>query len=139
MEKTLSSAVYNINYHFVWCPKYRKPILKGNIAKTLKQLLETICESKNWEVLELNIQPDHIHLFLNAPPYENPTGIIKVLKGVSALQLFKTVPSLKTKMRKGHLWSPSYYVGTAGHVSADTIAKYIKNQERGDSRNSSTR
>lgn len=130
MEKKLSSAVYNINYHFVWCPKYRKPILKGKLAKTLRQILETVCASKNWELLELNIQPDHIHLFLNAPPYENPTGIIKVLKGVSALQIFKAEPTLTAKLRKGHLWSPSYYVGTAGHVSASTIQKYIQNQEK---------
>jgi len=138
MEKTLSSAVYNVNYHFVWCPKYRKAILKGEVAKTLKQQIETICQSKNWELLELNVQPDHIHLFISAPPYESPMGIIKVLKGVTAIQMFKALPALRTTMRKGHLWSPSYYIGTAGHVSAETIRKYIENQERGDSRNSST-
>ena len=137
MEKTLSSAVYNVNYHFVWCPKYRKPILKGEVAKTVKQLIQTICETKKWELLELNIQPDHIHCFLSAPPYDSPTGIIKVLKGVSALQLFKAQPTLRAQLRKGHLWSPSYYIGTAGHVSAETIRKYIENQERGDTRHSS--
>ena len=138
MEKTLSSAVYNVNYHFVWCPKYRKAILKGEVAKTLKQQIETICQSKNWELLELNVQPDHIHLFISAPPYESPMGIIKVLKGVTAIQMFKALPALRTTMRNGHLWSQSYYIGTAGHVSAETIRKYIENQERGDSRNSST-
>jgi len=137
MEKITSSAVYNINYHFVWCPKYRKPILKGEVAGTLRLLLETMCRTKNWELLELEIRPDHIHLFLSAPPYESPTGIIKILKGVSAIQLFKALPQLKQQLRKGHLWSPGYYVGTAGNVSAATIQKYIQNQQEGR-RDSST-
>jgi putative transposase len=127
--KTLSSAHYNINYHFVWCPKYRKPIFKGDLAEKLRLLLETICHTKKWEILELQIQPDHIHLFLSAPPYESPTGIVKVLKGTSAIQLFKAVPSLRTQLRKGHVWSPSYYVGTAGTVTSETIKRYIQMQE----------
>ncbi len=137
MEKVTSSTVYNINYHFVWCPKYKKPILKGEVAGALRQLLETMCRTKNWELLELEIRPDHIHLFLSAPPYESPTGIIKILKGVSAIQLFKALPQLKQQLRKGHLWSPGYYVGTAGNVSAATIQKYIQNQQEGR-HNSST-
>lgn len=128
--KTLSSATYNINYHFVWCPKYRKPILKGTLAEKLKACLETICRTKNWEILEFEIQEDHVHLFLSAPPYDSPTGIVKVLKGTTALQLFASVPSLRLQLRKGHLWSPSYYVGTAGTVTAETIKKYIQQQER---------
>jgi putative transposase len=103
----------------------------------LKQLLETICRTKNWDLIELEIRPDHIHLFLSAPPYESPIGIIKILKGVSAIQLFKALPQLRQQLRKGHLWSPSYYVGTAGNVSAATIQKYIQNQQEGR-RDSST-
>lgn len=133
MEQTLSSAKYNINYHFVWCPKYRKSILKGQIEADVKNIIETICRTKNWGVLELKVMPDHLHLFISAPPYESPTGIIKILKGVSALQLFKLRPELRKALRKGHLWSPSYYVGTAGNVSAETIKRYIQEQEgKGD-------
>jgi len=131
MEKTLSSAKYNINYHFVWCPKYRKAVLKGYIEADVKNIIETICRTKEWEILELKVMPDHLHLFLSVPPYESPTGIIKILKGVSALQLFKLRPELRKTLRKGHLWSPSYYVGTAGHVSAETIKRYIQEQEIG--------
>jgi putative transposase len=124
-----SSAVFNINYHIVWCPKYRSKVLVGNTAKQLKLLLETICKAKGWTLEALEIQPDHVHVFISCMPYENPTAIVKVLKGVSAIQLFKAVPELSQKLRKGHLWSPSYYVGTAGNVSADTIQKYIQNQK----------
>ena len=72
--------------------------------------------------------PDHLHLFVSAPPFDSPTEIVKVFKGVTALRLFKKFPELRSEYWKGKLWSPSYYVGTAGHVSAETIRKYIEEQ-----------
>lgn len=133
MGKT-SSAVYNINYHIVWCPKYRKPILKGKIKEFVKEQIYTISETKGYKVLELKIMSDHIHLFISAPPFESPTNIVKVLKGVSGLRLFKRYPKLKKAYWGGHIWSPSYYVGTAGEVSAKTIEKYINRVEHDDRR-----
>jgi len=132
MGKT-SSAVYNINYHIVWCPKYRKEILVGKIAEFLEDQIQTISASKGWEVLELQVMPDHIHMFITAPPFDSPTAIVKVLKGVTGLRLFKKYPELKKEYWKGHIWSPSYYIGTAGHVSAETIKKYIENQKSNSS------
>ena len=129
MGKT-SSSVYNINYHLVWCPKYRKN-LKVEIRDFLKGFIEATCLNKGWELFEVQIQPDHIHIFLSAPPYESPTGIIKVLKGTSAIKIFKRFPELRKELRKGHVWSPSYYVGTAGKVTAETIKRYIQNQKGG--------
>lgn len=123
-----SSAVYNINYHIVWCPKYRKEVLVGDIKTFLEDQLETIAATKGWGILEMQVMPDHIHLFISAPPSDSPMGIVKVLKGVTALRLFKKHPELKREYWNGHLWSPSYYVGTAGHVSAEAIRKYIENQ-----------
>lgn len=130
-----SSAIYNINYHIVWCPKYREKVLKGIIKEFIQDQLLTIAETKNYEILELQVMPDHIHIFISAPPKDSPTGIVKILKGITGLRLFKKYPELKTKMWGGHIWSPSYYVGTAGNVSAETIKKYIENQK---SANSST-
>ncbi len=128
MGKT-SSCVYNINYHFVWCPKYRKPILEELKVKTfLEDQMHTIADTKGYQILELQIMPDHIHLFISAPPFDAPTDIVKVFKGVTALRLFKKYPELKEQFWKGKLWSPSYYVGTAGMVSAETIRAYIKRQ-----------
>lgn len=135
MGKT-SSATYNINYHIVWCPKYRKKVLEGKIKEFIEDQIHTIAETKNYEVLELQVMPDHIHLFISAPPFEAPTNIVKILKGVTGLRLFKKYPELKAKMWGGHIWSPSYYVGTAGEVSAEIIKKYIEKQKQ--SANSST-
>ena len=127
MGKT-SSAVYNINYHIIWCPKYRKAILKKEIKAFIEEQMHTISEAKGYTVLELEVMPDHIHLFISAPPFEAPTNIVKILKGVSSLRLFKRHPELKSEYWNGHIWSPSYYVGTAGNVSAETIRNYIENQ-----------
>jgi len=124
-----SSATYNINYHLVWCPKYRKPILeKPEVKQFLEEQIHTIAATKGFEVLALEIMPDHLHLFVSAPPFDSPTEIVKVFKGVTALRLFKKFPELRNEYWKGKLWSPSYYVGTAGHVSAETIRKYIEEQ-----------
>ena len=128
-----SSAVYNINYHFVFCPKYRKPILVGKIEEFLRECLNTIVATKGWEILEMEIMPDHVHIFISAKPEFSPVMIIKVLKGVSSLQLFKKYPELKKELWGGHLWSPSYYVGTAGNISAETIKKYIQDQKSNSS------
>lgn len=136
MEK-YSSATCEINYHIIWCPKYRKKLLVGELGDYFKSLIQTICESRKWKIIEIEVMPDHVHIFISAPPYDSPTDIVKVLKGVSAKQLYSKFSKLKQQLRKGHVWSPSYYVGTAGKMSAETIRKYIQSQSNGG-RNSST-
>jgi len=123
------SCVFNINYHIVWCPKYRKEILTGKIKEFLEDQLLTICETKDWKISAMEIMPDHIHIFITAHPKYSPTAIVKVLKGVTGLRLFKKYPELKKQYWGGHIWSPSYYIGTAGTVSAETIKMYIEKQK----------
>jgi putative transposase len=137
-KKKASSAVYSINYHIVWCTKYRQKVLGGQVSKTAETILTTICDTKSWEILELVVMEDHIHLFLSASPFESPTAIVKILKGVSAKQLFAQHPELRNALWKGTLWSPSYYVGTAGDVSAEIIQRYIQNQQTQDGRRNSS-
>ena len=129
-----SSAVYVINYHIIWVTKYRRQVLNTNIRKTLDTVIHTICNAKKWELVEMQAMPDHVHLFLSVSPFEAPVDIVKVLKGVSAKQLFARHPELRDVLKYGHLWSPSYYIGTAGHVSADVIEKYIREQQTKDGR-----
>ena len=135
MEKT-SSCIYNINYHIVFCPKYRKSVLKGKIKEFLEECIETIADARGFKILEKEIMPDHVHLFISAPPQYSPTAIVKVLKGVTSLRLSKRFPEVK--LWKGRFWSSSYYIGTAGHVSAKTIERYIQEQKSRQLRNSST-
>ena len=82
-----------------------------------------------WSVLSLEVQPDHIHLFVSIPPATSVADAIKILKGSTARKLFVKFPELKKQLWGGHLWSPSYYVGTAGNVSSETIQKYIESTE----------
>ena len=122
-----SSAVYNINYHIVWCPKFRKPILVDKVKEFVEEQLETIAQTKGYKILEARVMPDHIHLFIEADPFDSPTNIVKIFKGVTGL-MSRKFPDIESKLWRGVMWSPSYYVGTAGHVSAETIERYISDQ-----------
>ena len=123
------NCVYQTAYHVVWCPKYRKSILTASIADETKRLIESICLERDWQVLALEVQPDHIHLFVSIPPSVAVADAMKILKGSTARKLFVKFPELKKQLWGGHLWSPSYYVGTAGNVSSETIQKYIERTE----------
>lgn len=123
------NCVYQTAYHVIWCVEYRKQILSGVVCKRMQELVEEICQEYGWTIFSKEIQPDHIHLFLSLPPVVSISIALKLLKGITARKLFHEFPALKTKLFEGSLWSPSYYVGTAGNVGAETIKKYIERTE----------
>lgn len=126
---TNRNCVYQTAYHVVWCPKYRQALLTGAVAKALGDMLDAICSENGWPVIAKEIQPDHIHLFLTIPPAIAVANAVKVLKGTTARKLFVQFPKLKERLWNAHLWSPSYYVGSSGNVSAETIQRYIERVE----------
>jgi putative transposase len=130
--KSTGTAVYNINYHFVWSTKYRRRVLAPPVEEVLKSTITDLCEEHGYELIAMEVMPDHVHIFLSAPPKVAPAVIAKVLKGASARTLFTRHPELKKKLWGGHLWNPSYYVGTAGDVSKETVRKYIELQKAGE-------
>lgn len=99
------------------------------IAGDTKILIDEICKENDWPMITIEVQLDHIHLFLTIPPAIAVATVVKILKGTIARKLFLKFPQLKKELWGGHLWSPSYYVGTAGNVSAETIARYIERSE----------
>jgi putative transposase len=119
------NQVYLLNYHFVWCPKRRRPVLVGRIAKRLRQIFNEVAQEKQVNILALEIQPDHIHLFVSCSPQMVVHKVVKAFKGRSSNILRKEFPSL---LRLPSLWTNSYFVSTAGNVSSETIKKYIENQ-----------
>lgn len=122
-----NSTTYNINYHIVFCPKYRKEVLINEIKNNLDLIFRSIADSNNWRIIELEIMPDHIHLFISAHPKHSPMEIVKQLKGISARLIFLKFPKFKQKeFWGGHLWSGGYYIGTAGVVTNEAIKKYIQ-------------
>lgn len=123
------NCAYQSAYHVVWCPKYRKKILTGKVAVALERVLDEICKENMWPMITKEIQVDHVHLFLSIPPAIAVANAVKILKGVTARKLFLQFPELKQQLWGGSLWAPSYYVGTAGNVSAKTIQMYIERVE----------
>jgi len=117
-------SIYNINYHFVWIPKYRRSVLSGDIKEYLIQVLEKTARENEIEILNINIQPDHVHLFVSAPPRYSPAWLINTFKGVSSRRLRERFPQL-LKVHSQSLWTRTYYIGTAGHISAENIQRYI--------------
>jgi len=125
--KRTRHATYNINYHFVFCPKYRRSVLVGPVGDRLVELIRQIVPNLNGEVLELVVRPDHVHLFVSFPPTIAPYQIMHQIKGETSHALREQFPYLKSRLPS--LWTRSYYCGTAGTVSSETIRKYIEAQE----------
>ena len=116
---------YSIAYHLVWIPKYRRRILTGEVQKETKRLIAQCCERQGLTLLALETDEDHIHVCVGAPPRFSPALIANLLKGYSSRFLREKFPQLKKVCGKGHLWASSYYVGTAGNSSAETIRRYL--------------
>ena len=117
--------MYELKYHIVWVLKYRRAILDEPVASALKRIFKGTAERYGFEIVEQAVMPDHVHLFVSAPPRFSPALIANHLKGYSSRFLRKKYPHLKKLYGKEHLWTSSYYVGTAGNISAETIRRYI--------------
>ncbi len=121
--------VYTIQYHIVWCTKYRHKILQGKVETTLKEIIKQIAEDNQLRIEEIETDLDHIHLLIDCSPQHYIPNIVKALKGVSARLLFKTHPKIKQKLWGGHLWNPSYFVTTVSENTEEQIRDYIRSQK----------
>ncbi|CAM3370231.1 IS200/IS605 family transposase [Hydrogenibacillus schlegelii] len=121
---------YLILYHMVWIPKYRRTVLEGPIADRLKEIIQETAKERGWEIIAMEVMPDHVHLFASVPPTIRPADVVKVFKGVSARKLLLEFPHLQKRTGRGTLWAPSYFMATAGNVSAETIRRYIEEQRQ---------
>jgi putative transposase len=122
-------AVYELNYHFVWPPKYRKGVLTKEVKKFLEDLFPKVARAYGFEIIEQNVQPDHLHLYTSAPPRIAPAQIVDILKSISAREVFKKFPKVKQQLWGGELWSDGYFVRAVGDkVTAFIIQRYIKYQ-----------
>ena len=119
--------VHLIVYHLVFCPKRRRKILVGPIRQRLQQLILEVATENNWKIIDLAVQPDHVHLFLRSNPHTLPTDIARLIKGRSSHVLREEYPFLK---RMPSLWTRSTFYSTAGNVSSETIQKYIERQSK---------
>lgn len=120
------TSVHFMNYHFVWCPKYRRKLIVGTVESRLKELIHAKAKERGWIVLALETMPDHVHLFVQATPKDAPNRIVGAFKGYTSRILRQEFPELKSRLPS--LWTRSYFVSTHGHVSSETIKKYVEEQ-----------
>lgn len=127
--KKQSHVVWKCDYHIVWTPKYRFRVLTGEVKTLIEHDIKMLCEWKGCEVVELNVQPDHVHIVVSIPPKVSVSVLMGTLKGKLAIKIFKSYPKLKQKPYWGnHFWSRGYFVNTIG-LNEELIRRYVQFQE----------
>ena len=128
--KRLAHSIYEGKYHVVFCPKYRYRILRDEVAEYTQQQIYRLCQQKDGvEVLELNVQLDHVHMIVSIPPKYAVSSVMGYLKGKLAIRLFAQYEKLGRRYWGRHLWSRGYCVSTIG-LDEDKIRKYVNWQEK---------
>lgn len=122
------NAVSLLNYHFVFIPKRRRKVLTGKIAERLQEVICEVCNENRWRILAMEIMSDHVHLFLSAKPIDCPSIIMKRIKGRASHHLRKEFPEL---LKLPTLWTPSYFVSTAGNICTESVRNYIARLKAG--------
>lgn len=125
--KSNHNVVYSCKYHIVWCPKYRRRVLVGEVEIRLKELLIQLCSEVGIDIVEMDIMPDHVHLLLEIDPQYGVHKAVKHLKGKTSFHLRNEFIHLTTKIPS--LWTNSYFVSTVGGSSLEAVKKYIQNQK----------
>jgi len=121
------NIVYSCKYHIVWCPKYRRKVLVGDVEKRLKEIIREVANEVNVEIIEMETDKDHIHILCEVDPQFGVNRFIKLAKGRSAKILREEFPHLKTKLPT--LWTNSYFISTVGGAPLEVIRQYIENQQ----------
>ena len=125
-----SHCVYDTKYHLVWTPKYRKWVLHGEIRERVKGLFKEIALHHGFEIEEMEVDKDHVHIFLSFPPKYSISKVVGILKAVSAREIREEFPKVKRQLWGGEFWEDVYFERTVGdQVTADVIKKYIRFHE----------
>ena len=121
------TSVHFMNYHFVWCPEYRRKVIVDDVETRLQDIIRNTAGENNREIIALETMPDHVHLFIKADPTITPNNIIARIKGRSSRILRNEFPALRSRLPT--LWTRSCFVSTHGHVSSEAIKRYVKEQK----------
>ena len=122
-----NTSVHFMNYHFVWCPKYRRKVIVADVESRLQEIIRDTAKENGWGIIALETMPVHVHLFIKTNPTIAPNNVIAMIKGRSSRILRNEFPSLRKRLPT--LWTRSYFVSTHGHASSDTIKKYVEEQK----------
>lgn len=121
--------VYSIQYHLVWCTKYRRVVLVGDVEQSVRTYLSDVCAQFNVRILAMEMMPDHVHMLVDCSPQVFVPDLVKVLKGASARKLYLAHPDIKRKLWGGHIWNPSYFVCTVSDRTRELVTNYINGQK----------
>lgn len=121
-----NNVVYRCAYHVVWCPKYRRPVIHGEIDERLKQIVREVCAERLCNLIELETMPEHVHLLVECDPQYGVHRLVKQIKGRSSRLLRQEFPSLKSRLPT--LWTNSYFVATVGDAPLEVVKRYVANQ-----------
>jgi putative transposase len=124
-----SHSVYDLKVHLVWITKYRKPVLFGNVATRLRDLVREICKSLDVEILRGHVSKDHVHLFVSMPPYLSVSELEKRVKGKTSWKLVSENRKLSKQFWGRHLWARGYFAASSGNVTDEVIMQYIAIQD----------
>ncbi len=126
-------AVYDLKYHLVWIPKYRKHILDKEVSDYIKVIFDMIAEEYEFRIDTMGVMEDHVHVFVEVPPRYSPARVVQIMKSISAREVFSKFPNLRKQLWAGEMWNDGYFVRSVGdEVTADVIRKYIEYQTHED-------
>jgi putative transposase len=124
-----SHTVHRLVYHFVFITKYRKPVLRGDLAREVRELIREVCRTYDIEIVSGHVRPEHVHLLLDVPPKWSPSRVMQAIKGKTSHHLLQDHRRLRREFWGRHLWARGYFVATTGNVSEEMVARYIETQD----------
>ncbi|MDP6117175.1 MAG: IS200/IS605 family transposase [Planctomycetota bacterium] len=128
--RTSAHTRFDLKYHFVWITKYRKPVLHGDVAHRVRELVIEICKARDIEILRGHVSKDHVHLFVSAPPNMSPSKIMQAIKGKTSRKLMMEFRHISKTFWGRHLWARGYFVAGSGNVTDEVILEYIRLQNQ---------
>ena len=122
--------MYDLKYHVVWITKYRKPILRGEIAERVRDLIRMVCKSKDVEILKGHVSSDHVHIFVSVPPHISVSQLVQDVKGKTSWKMLAEYKGLSRTFWGRHMWARGYFVASSGNVTDEVIMNYIEQQSK---------
>ncbi|MDO5537153.1 MAG: IS200/IS605 family transposase [Desulfovibrionaceae bacterium] len=127
-----SHTVFSVHLHLVWITKYRKPILTGDVALCVRDLLRVICERNRVEIIQGHVAKDHVHMLVSIPPSLSISRLMQLMKGHTSYKLLNEFQSLRRQYWGRHMWARGYFCCSSGNVTDEVIKKYIEQQDEAD-------
>lgn len=120
---------HRLRFHIVWLPKYRRRVLRGLVSARLQELMRQAAEVNRWELHELAVQPDHVHLLIQISPKESVAEVVQRIKGGTSRRIREEFPELEEFLWGDSLWADGYFAESVGVTEAGVIEKYIRDQQ----------